>query len=658
MRPSGRARVRIVVAVYAVAVAVALQRRIAGDEAAPLGTVLLAAAGLWAVLQLNRPGRVRLWWTATLTVGLLTALGAYVGAELIPGDVPRSGGEFGAAVGAGVGVLTAAVLYWLRHLMRLVRPGPKVVISYRRSDAPAEARTLHRALTGGQPSSRIFLDIDSMQPGRDFRAQLAAVIRRCDVLVAVVGPGWVGARHRDGRRRLLDVDDPVRAEIEAAQDAGIAIATLRVRGAAPLSPDDLPPTLDGLGARPSITVADDTDTAWAAAVREIRRAAAPPRLTRTRRHWWGVAAAVAVAALPVAWEALEAATADSRAVVAQALTPDTTTLATAHGRGTSHTLRLWSTVSGEQTAVLTYTGGAATRMSWSPDGARLAVADRDGAVRIWSLPAGEDRELRVPGLTGMTWSPAGDLLAVADATGRLAVLDVTTGAPVAVAEGLGAVRAVGWAPRAAEIAVGTDRQLLVLTLRDGTLGPRVLAPRAAGTDGIAWSPDGVWLAAFLDAAPYLLVHDVANGRTGFLDDGRSFNGADTGADTALRFSPDSTALAANGTYERIRLWNPGTGGRIWEVSTYAWRPGIAWTPDGATVATASNRALVLVDAPTGDVVGQVWTDRSVTVTGWGPDGRLLTRRIAGGETRIWAVGGGEPQVIGRVSTLSALLEAA
>ena len=225
------------------------------------------------------------------------------------------------------------------------------MISYRRSDAPAEARALQRNLTGGRPSSRIFLDIDSMQPGLDFRAQLAAVIRRCDVLVAVVGPDWAAARHPDGRCRLLDVDDPVRAEIEAAQEAGIEIATFRVRGAPPLRADDLPASLDGLQARPSITLPEDTVTAWRAAVRQIRRAAAPPRPVRTRRHWWGVVAVTVVAALPLGWEALDAATAARRTITAQALSPDGTTLATAHGRGADHTLRTCgNTVSGEQTA--------------------------------------------------------------------------------------------------------------------------------------------------------------------------------------------------------------------------------------------------------------------------------------------------------------------
>ena len=145
--------------------------------------------------------------------------------------------------------------------------------------------------------------------------------------------------------------------------------------------------------------------------------------------------------------------------------------------------------------------------------------------------AGPGPELRVPGLTGLTWSPAGDLLAVADAVGRLAVLDATTGATVAAVDGLGAVRAVGWSPRAPEIAVGTERQLLVLTLRDGALSPRVLAPRAASGAGLTWSPDGAWLAAYLDAAPYLLVHDVANGRGSFLDEGS------VRPDTALRSRP-------------------------------------------------------------------------------------------------------------------------
>ena len=86
MRPSGAVRVRVVVAVYVVAVAVALAGRMAGDETAQLGTVLLAAAGLGAVLQLNRPrARAAVVGRAPHRRGAHRAW-AYVASEVLPRD--------------------------------------------------------------------------------------------------------------------------------------------------------------------------------------------------------------------------------------------------------------------------------------------------------------------------------------------------------------------------------------------------------------------------------------------------------------------------------------------------------------------------------------------------------------------------------------------
>src|SRR5688500_1681397 len=114
MRPSSALRGGVVVGVHVGAVAVARAGRIEGDESAQLGTVLRAAAGLGAVVHLDRRGRVRLWLAALLRVGVVSVVGACVACEVLPRD--RASVEFGATVGAVAGVLTAAALYWLRHL--------------------------------------------------------------------------------------------------------------------------------------------------------------------------------------------------------------------------------------------------------------------------------------------------------------------------------------------------------------------------------------------------------------------------------------------------------------------------------------------------------------------------------------------------------------
>lgn len=53
------------------------------------------------------------------------------------------------------------------------------------------------------------MDVDSIEPGLDFRDVIADAIDRCDALLAIIGPGWPTGR-------LAEPDDLVRVEIEAA----------------------------------------------------------------------------------------------------------------------------------------------------------------------------------------------------------------------------------------------------------------------------------------------------------------------------------------------------------------------------------------------------------------------------------------------------------
>ena len=62
-------------------------------------------------------------------------------------------------------------------------------------------------------------------------------------------------------------------------------------------------------------------------------------------------------------------------------------------------------------------------------------------------------------------------------------------------------------------------------------------------------------------------------------------------------------MTTNGTYQRIRLWSPRTGGPDLGRQRLRLDARRRLDADGATVATASDRSLLLVDAPTGDVVG-------------------------------------------------------
>jgi hypothetical protein len=103
-------------------------------------------------------------------------------------------------------------------------PG-KIFISYRRDDVPGDARGVRDALAAKYGKSSIFMDIDNLLAGQRFDEELAKALAACDVLVAIIGPRWMGllkTKSASGER------DYVREEIAQALKRGVVVIPVRV----------------------------------------------------------------------------------------------------------------------------------------------------------------------------------------------------------------------------------------------------------------------------------------------------------------------------------------------------------------------------------------------------------------------------------------------
>jgi len=76
----------------------------------------------------------------------------------------------------------------------------------------------------------VFMDVDNIPIGIDFRAHIGETLRRTDVVLAVIGARWLGAQET-GESRIQDENDPVRAEIETALARGAPVIPVLVDGA-------------------------------------------------------------------------------------------------------------------------------------------------------------------------------------------------------------------------------------------------------------------------------------------------------------------------------------------------------------------------------------------------------------------------------------------
>ena len=124
----------------------------------------------------------------------------------------------------------------------------QIVISYRRANSDAIAGRIRDRLANHFGENSVFMDIDSIPIGIDFRKHIRDTLARSDILIAVIGPKWLG-HGKGGHMRISDETDPVRIEVETALRSGSPVIPVLVGGARMPRPVDLPDSLMDLSYR-------------------------------------------------------------------------------------------------------------------------------------------------------------------------------------------------------------------------------------------------------------------------------------------------------------------------------------------------------------------------------------------------------------------------
>jgi formylglycine-generating enzyme required for sulfatase activity len=124
-----------------------------------------------------------------------------------------------------------------------------VFISYRRENTAGEARALFNDLVERLGEDSVFMDVDSIALGRDFRSALQETTASCDLMLVLIGRNWADARDEGGRVRLESPADYVRLEVEAGLKRDIVVTPVLVQGAHMPVPEDLPAEIRDLAYR-------------------------------------------------------------------------------------------------------------------------------------------------------------------------------------------------------------------------------------------------------------------------------------------------------------------------------------------------------------------------------------------------------------------------
>lgn len=143
---------------------------------------------------------------------------------------------------------------------------PRIFISYRRDDSAGHAGRLYDRLRARYGSERVFMDVTGIEAGTDFVEAIDGAVGGCDVLIAVIGPGWLDCRDSAGRQRLADPHDFVRIEVASALRRQVRVVPVLVEKAVMPSTASLPDDLRPLARRQAVEL---RDSRWDADVEDL-----------------------------------------------------------------------------------------------------------------------------------------------------------------------------------------------------------------------------------------------------------------------------------------------------------------------------------------------------------------------------------------------------
>ena len=136
---------------------------------------------------------------------------------------------------------------------RVERMKAKIFVSYRRQDSAADTRSIYQTLAARFGRANVFLDIDTIAKGENFRTALQEHLAQCAVLVAIVGQQWF---IRDAQGPGV-VTEFVRLEISGALARNVPVIPVLVQGASSPPRALLPEELKELADLQAVTISHE-----------------------------------------------------------------------------------------------------------------------------------------------------------------------------------------------------------------------------------------------------------------------------------------------------------------------------------------------------------------------------------------------------------------
>ena len=134
----------------------------------------------------------------------------------------------------------------------------RIFISYRRGESSGYSRLVRERLGATLPEADIFMDVEDIPLGADWRSVLGERIAGADTVLVLIGHEWLTLRDSRGNRRLDDPEDVTCWEIATALQSGKRVIPVLLEGQ-PLHPREaLPEPLGRLGDLQAIELHHET----------------------------------------------------------------------------------------------------------------------------------------------------------------------------------------------------------------------------------------------------------------------------------------------------------------------------------------------------------------------------------------------------------------
>jgi len=293
-------------------------------------------------------------------------------------------------------------------------------------------------------------------------------------------------------------------------------------------------------------------------------------------------------------------------------------------------------------------GLGVTEVVFSPDGRRLASRNKVGQVILWDL---EKREGiagwsdSTNGVSAIGFSKDSTTLAVANGPGKaVRFFNATSGSPQAEPLLFAApVWQLAFSPDGKTLAISTGQELVMLDAATREEHFRKQVPWRS-TRRMTFSPDGSILAVLTGTGKVIEAGDVmlwdAAGQTQLARLPGRLQGHSA---CSLAFSPEGNLLAcACLNSQRALVWDVATRQIIKTLETPTlWIGGLAFSPDGRTVATArDDQTIEFFDRASWQKVGRLKGHMDeVSCVAFSPDGKLLMSGSKDKTIRAWPVDG-------------------